>query len=161
MNDWYNSFENQVLESIKDCKGSDLRFFRIEEYLRNAERIDRMASSCKTCTAIRGKMQNEVASIKQAIDEPGKARKTLDNIQDELINHLKKEHGFYPPMYHTYMQSIYWLIGVMTLAFVCTKIFPNIPTVACYSPAFIIGVAIGQIRGSKMDRQVSESNKQL
>ncbi|MFV0521623.1 MAG: hypothetical protein ACK5MI_04200 [Mangrovibacterium sp.] len=161
MNNWYKDFETRILEHIKDCKGSDLRFFRIEEYLRNAERIDKMADRCKICASIREKIDNECDNIKKAIDEPGKERKKLDDIQSELINHMKKEHGFYPPMYHTYMQSIYWLVGFMFIAFICTKIFSSIPGVAFYSPAFIIGVTIGQIKGGKMDKNVIKSNKQL
>ncbi|MFV0365025.1 MAG: hypothetical protein ACK5JS_00765 [Mangrovibacterium sp.] len=161
MNNWYPDFESRVLEQIKDSKGSDLRFFRIEEYLRNAERIDIMADDCPSCAKLREKMEQQAPNIKQAIDEPGAHRRALDDIQAELNQHLKKAHGFYPPMYHTYMQSIYWLLGFMFAALLAVKIFPRVPSIAFYSPAFVIGVVIGQIKGGKMDRLITKNNKQL
>ncbi len=161
MSKWYLNFENNLLENIKDCKGNDLRFFRIEEYLRNAERIDTMAEHCAECASIRSKIDAESNNIKKAINEPGKERKALDTIQGELVDHLKKEHGFYPPMYHTYMQSIYWLVGFMVLAFICVQLFKSIPSIIFYSPAFIIGVTIGQIKGSRMDKKIIKNNKQI
>ncbi|MFV0553883.1 MAG: hypothetical protein ACK5LR_04180 [Mangrovibacterium sp.] len=157
----YQKFEEQALEQIKDCKGSDLRFFRIEEYLRNAERIDLLAEECPSCANIRKQMEAEVGNLKEAVEQPGKSRKKLDEIQDQLVNHLRKSHGYYPPMYHTYMQSIYWLMGFMLAAFIIVKLFATFNPIAIYSPAFVIGVVIGQVRGSKKDREIQKTGKQL
>ncbi len=161
MGDWYNKFEKKALDDIKDCKGADLRFLRVEEYLRNAERIDDLSSSCKICASIKQKIEDHAEGLKNAINTPGKERKELDYIQDEIINHMRKVHGYYPPQYHRYMQSVYWLCGFMGVAFICTKVFPNIQDVIFYSPAFVIGVVIGQIIGGRKDNKVIKQNKQL
>ncbi|MFV0291561.1 MAG: hypothetical protein ACK5IJ_11805 [Mangrovibacterium sp.] len=161
MKDWYLNFEKIVLENTKECKESDLDFFRVGEYLRNAERINRMASTCPACHALRDQIDEEAHNIKKAIEMPGVERRKTDQIQNELIEHLKKDHGFYPKLYHTYMQSIYWLMGFSVVAFAFAKFFPTTPSIVFYSPAFILGVGIGNLRGRKKDKTIELNNKQL
>lgn len=161
MENWYKKFEDKATEKLRGTKQSDLRFFRIEEYFRNAKRVDGFADHCRECAGFRKKIDDSLEQIAEAVHTPGRERKQLDVLQAEINEHLKKTHGFYPPSYHTYMQSIYWTVGFMAGAFLLTHLFPAIDRWVFYSPAFAIGVLIGQLRGSRKDRKVRESDKIL
>ncbi len=161
MENWYAKFEEQATEALRGTKQSDLRFFRVEEYFRNAKRVDEFAGSCRECYGFRKRIDESVAHIKTAVHTPGRERKQLDQLQSDINEHLKKAHGFFPPNYHTYMQSVYWTIGFMALAYVLTLLFPEIDRVVFYSPAFVIGVFIGQFKGGRKDRKIRESEKIL
>ncbi|PTN08378.1 hypothetical protein [Mangrovibacterium marinum] len=161
MENWYPGFEKKIVDQLKGSNVKDLRFFRIEEYLRNAERTDAQASSCRACYALRNEIEQTADQVAKAVQQPGAERRRIDSLQSRLSDHLRKEHGFYPPSYHTYLQSVYWTVGFMALAFLLTVLFPEVEKAVFYSPAFAIGVITGQVIGGKKDRKVRDSNKIL
>lgn len=161
MENWYPGFEKKVVDQLKGSNVKDLRFFRIEEYLRNAERTDAHASGCRDCYSFRKEIDELSDDVAKAVQHPGSERRKLDSLQSRLSDHMRKSHGFYPVSYHTYLQSVYWTVGFMALAFLLTLIFPAVEKFVFYSPAFAVGVITGQVIGSKKDRKVRESNKIL
>ncbi len=161
MENWYAEFEKQLVEQLKGTELRDLRFFRIEEYLRNAQRVDEQAAKCRECYMIRKEMDELRDAVAKAVHHPGKERRALDKLQSKTNDHMRKVHGFYPTNYHTYLQSVYWTVGLMALAFLLTFVFPELEKAIFYSPAFAVGVIVGQIVGGKKDRKVRESNKVL
>lgn len=161
MKNWYPEFEKNLVEQLQQAKAGDLRFFRMEEFFRNAERIGCQAESCRDCEQLRHELEQTKNEVGRAVLEPGPERRRLDDLQSRINDHLRKSHGFYPPYYHAYMQSIYWTLSLMATAFVLTFIFPSIDKAVFYSPAFAIGVVVGQIIGGKRDRKIRESNKIL
>lgn len=161
MENWYPEFEKSLVEQLQQAKAGDLRFFRMEEYFRNAERIDNQAGTCRQCKALRHDMDRSKEEVGKAVSHPGPERRRLDDLQSRINDHLRKSHGFYPPYYHTYMQSIYWTVSLMAIAFILTFIFPALDKAIFYSPAFALGVVTGQIIGGKRDRKIRETNKIL
>ncbi|RKD92740.1 hypothetical protein [Mangrovibacterium diazotrophicum] len=161
MENWYPGFEKKVVGQLQGAKERDLRFFRVEEYLRNAERIDGFAPKCRECYSYRNEMEKMADDVVTAVQTPGKERRELDRIQSGVNDHMRKAHGFYPPYYHTYTQSAYWTLGFMLAAFMLTFAFPSIEKVVFYSPAFAIGVVTGQIIGGRKDRKIRDSEKIL
>jgi len=161
MEKWYPQFEKKLVDQLQGAKAGDLRFFRIEEYFRNAERVDNLAAHCRDCQSFRHEMDSTADQIGKAVAHPGHERRQLDDLQAKLNDHLRKSHGFYPPYYHTYMQSIYWTVGLMALAFIFTLLFPLLDKAIFYSPAFAVGVVTGQIIGGRRDRKIRESDKIL
>jgi len=161
MENWYPEFEKRVVGQLQGAQLRDLRFFRIEEYLRNAERVDAGAATCRECYSLRNEMEQLKDDVATAVETPGKERRQLDKLQSRLADHMRKAHGYYPPYYHTYLHSVYWTVGLMGAAFLLTYLFPDIEKAVFYSPAFAIGVVTGQIIGGKKDRKVRESDKLL
>ncbi|WP_163716555.1 hypothetical protein [Mangrovibacterium lignilyticum] len=161
MENWYPGFEKEVVSQLKGSNERDLRFFRIEEYLRNGERVDENAGKCRECYSFRNEMEQMKDEVATAVNHPGKERRKLDKLQSRMNDHMRKEHGFFPPYYHTYMQSVIWTVGCMLVAFLLTLIFPGPEKVVFYSPAFAIGVVTGQVIGGKRDRKVREDKKNL
>ncbi len=161
MDNWYKNFEDKVVEEVKDCNAKDIAFFRIEEYLRNAERMSQNSKCCDKCNSFINQMNEELVNIKIAIDKPGAERKKFDYIQNKSIEHLKKEHGYYPAQYFRYTYTLYWLIAFSFIALIFSKIFTNIDSVVFYSPAFVIGITTGQIIGGRKDNKIIRNKKQL
>lgn len=161
MENWYPGFEKKVVDQLKGSNIKDLRFFRVEEYLRNAERTDAQASGCRECYSFRQEIDQMSDDVAKAVHSPGAERRKLDSLQSRMNDHMRKAHDFYPPSYHTYLQSVYWTVGFMTLAFLLTLIFPAVEKFVFYSPAFAIGVITGQVIGGKKDRKVRDSDKIL
>ncbi|WP_372775451.1 hypothetical protein [Mangrovibacterium sp.] len=161
MENWYPDFEKTLVEQLQGTNERDLRFFRIEEYFRNAERVDSQAEKCRECYSFRSQMDQHKSTVAKAVQQPGKERRELDRLQSRMNDHMRKAHGYFPPYYHAYMQSVYWTVSLMGLAFLLTLVFPHIEKFVFYSPAFAIGVLTGQIVGGKKDRKIRATKKIL
>jgi len=161
MSDWYNQYEKNIFSSLKDEKNRDIRFFRIEEMLRMAERTDKYAPSCKKCQSFKNRLNEISMSIKKAVRYPGKERKELDLLQSEMSAHMKKIHGFYPPYYFSYLYSAIGILIFMIIAVIVYLIFPSFSIWNILSISFAAGVITGQITGNKKDNRIKKEGKIL
>jgi len=161
MSDWYNQYEKNIFSSLKDEKNRDIRFFRIEEMLRIAERTDKYAPSCEKCQSFKNRLNEEQKSLKKAVQYPGKERKELDKLQIEMSAHMRKVHGFYPPYYFSYLYSAIGILIFMAITFIMYLIFPSLSLLNIMAVAFAAGVIIGQITGHKKDNKIKKEKKIL
>jgi len=161
MSDWYHKYEEKVFNLLKNEKNRDIRFFRIEEMLRMAERADKYSLTCKECLSLKNRLDQGEASLKKAVQYPGEERKKLDNLQTEMASHMKKIHGFYPPYYFSYLYSTIGILLFMVIAFIFYLFFPSFSLWNILSVAFSAGVIIGQITGHKKDNHIKREGKML
>lgn len=161
MSTWYENFEEGVILSLKGFKRSDLRFFRIDEYLRIAGRVDEFALSCSDCHAFRTEMEKHAPLLVKAVGEPGPERRKLDGLQSRMSDHMRERHGIYPAWYFTYRYSFYWTAALIALAFLAHLFYSNADIWLFFAPAFAIGVVTGQFTGGKKDRRIREAKKML
>ncbi len=161
MSDWYTDFEQDVVRKLKGHKRSDLRFFRIDEYLSMAEKIDVLASSCRECHSFRLEMDKQRDLLAKAVGEPSRERRELDRIQSRMSDHLRKEHGFFPAYYFTYRYSFFFTVCLLAVAFFAYLFSPATDVWYFFAPAFAAGVITGQVIGGKKDRTIRETNKIL
>ena len=161
MGSWYTGYETDVVQQLKGTRDRDLRFFRIEEYLRMAERADKFAGSCRECDSFRFQMEKQKGTLAKAVQEPGRERRELDRLQSKMSDHMKRQHGFYPPYYFTYLHSFIWTVLLMCLAFIASLFFPDADSWYFLAPAFAAGVLSGQITGSRKDRKIRADKKNL
>jgi len=161
MSDWYSDFEQDVVLKLKGHKRSDLRFFRIDEYLRIAEKVNLLASSCRECHAFRSAMEKQNDLLVKAIDEPGHERRDLDRLQSRLSDHLRRQHGFFPAFYFTYRYSFFLTVILLGIAFLAYLVSPATDIWYFFAPAFVFGVVAGQVGGAKKDRRIRETNRIL
>lgn len=161
MNDWYVDFEQDVVRKLKGHRRSDLRFFRIDEYLSMAEKIGNLASSCRECHFFRLEMDKQRDLLVKAVGEPGRERKELDRLQSRMSDHMRKEHGFFPAYYFTYRYSFFFTVCLLGVAFLAYLFSPATDVWYFFAPAFAAGVISGQVVGGKKDRTIRETNKIL
>jgi hypothetical protein len=161
MSEWYTEFEQDVIQKLKGHKRSDLRFFRIDEYLRMAEKIDALAPLCRECHSFRFEMEKQRDSLVKAVSEPGRERRELDRLQSRMSDHMRKQHGFFPAYYFTYRYSFFLTLFLLGVAFLVYLFSPATDVWYFFAPAFATGVITGQVIGGKKDRRIRETNKIL
>ena len=161
MSDWYQQIENKVTDLLQGTRDKDLRFFRVEEYLRMVKRVGEYSSSCRECNSFKYEVEKSVDTIGEAISNPGKARRNYDRQLGKLSTHMRKKHGFYPPFYFTYLLAPGYAFGATLVGFLVSFPFSTIDKWFFILPAFVLGLIVGNIVGAKKDRQVRIDNKLL
>ncbi|WP_423129293.1 hypothetical protein [Gaoshiqia sp. Z1-71] len=161
MSSWYSQFEQELLSGLEQIKSRDLRFFRVEEFLRNARRVDEFSDSCRDCHTLQYDIEKQKNTVAGAIRVPGKERRAYDRLQSRLNSHMRNVHGFYPPFYFTYLHSFLWTLALGVISLLVSLLFPGADIFAFLAPAFAVGVVTGQLVGGKKDRKIRSTNKLL
>ncbi len=161
MSDWYEKLEAQINDQLRDTRDKDLRFFRVEEYLRMTKRVEDFASSCRECNSFKYEIEKTAGDIGVAIASPGKTRRNYDRLMGNLSKHMRKQHGFYPPYYFTYLLAFVYAFGASVGAFIVSLPFVHLDKWFFIVPAFIIGLVLGNLRGAKKDSRIRNSEKLL
>lgn len=161
MGNWYSEFEKGITQKLKGTKDRDLRFFRIEEFMRIAERVDNFSSTCRECKSFKFEIDKQKDSLSKALKSPGRERREYDKLHSGMSKHMQKVHGFYPPFYFTYLYAAIWSVLLISFSLLFWLFFSSITIWAFLTPAFAIGVITGQIIGGKKDRKIRLGNKLL
>jgi hypothetical protein len=155
---WSSIHLNKIEESLKDVREKDLRFFRIDEFKRNLERVGDFSEKCAQCNKFIIDINEAVEKINETIQIPGKERRSYDKLISRLSRHMQKEHQFYPPYYFSYLFSFFGIVIGLLLGAACMKLwFP-----ANYNAVWIgfsVGVVIAYIWGSVKDKKVRAQKK--
>ena len=158
MNDLMENTLKQIEENLEGLNEKDLRFFRIDEFKRNVGRTDELRKSCPICDSNKTDIEQVSKNIKEAVSVPGKSRREYDRLITRLSKHMRKDHQFFPPYYHTYLFSFFGAgIGVI-LGYLGYKLYPT--------PDYIVGIAIfalalliGNYLGNKKDRIIRNEKR--
>lgn len=158
MEKWNTEIKTRLDKKLEGAKQRDIRFFRIEEFKRNIERVEKFSSSCPYCK----KQQMYISEIANKIDEavniPGKARRDYDKLISQLASHMQKEHGYYAPFYYTYLYSFLGIVAGMVTGYLLMKVLPQYNW-ALLSFGFVAGLIIGYAWGSQKDSTIRSSKK--
>lgn len=122
MNDWGKATIQKLDEQVANLPEKDLRFYRIDEYKRNIQRVADFASGCRDCAQHKKQIESTLSQLHEAIHTPGKARQQYDRHISSLSRHMQKVHGFYPPYYFTYLFSFYGTAAGIGLGYLFTLI---------------------------------------
>lgn len=155
MEDWSTTTIETINEKLKDARQSDLRFFRVDEFKRNVERVGEYSGKCPVCTREQINVRNITDKIDKAIGSPGKTRREYDKLISRLAAHMQNEHGFYTPNHFTYRYSFYGIIAGAVAGFLAMMLFSE-NNMAYLSAGFSLGLLIGYLYGGGKDRKVRE-----
>lgn len=161
MTEWNQKIVIILKQELEGVGERDLRFFRIEEYLRMVKRVDEFDTTCKDCKQFRPEIEQQAIAIGKAIKDTGKERRDYDRHIDKLARHMKKGHGFYPPYYFTYTLSFLYALAITGFAFLLSLFFQTTDPWLFIVPGFIIGLITGQLKGAAKDAKVRAKNKLL
>lgn len=161
METWSKKIAEQIKQALDGVKESDLRFFRVAEYLRMIKHVDDFSNECQQCKQFQTEVEREVSTIRQAVTETGKARRNYDRHIDQLARHMKKEHGFYPPYYYTYSYSFFYTLIAAVIGLLVSLLFPSIDRWFFIVPGIIVGLMAAQLIGHRKDSQIRSNNKML
>ncbi len=149
---------NEIELRLRGCREKDLRFFRIDEYIRNIRRLDEFEETCEGCRALQKETEASLVYIRKAVDSPGKNRAALDRLMAKLARHMTRHHHFFPPYYHKYLHSALGLaIGSLAGVLVVLSI-PGNPWEFVMAGA-LVGIIAGQVTGGSKDRVIRAENR--
>ncbi len=155
---WGKGMILKIDESLTNAREKDIRFFRVDEFKRNVERVNDFSTSCGYCNQQKIDISEVVETIAEAIDVPGGKRRSYDRLISRLSIHMRKEHGFFPPFYFSYLFSFY---GVAAGAFLGYLMFLLVPadSEAMFSIGFAVCLVVGYIWGSRKDQKIRLKEK--
>jgi hypothetical protein len=158
MEDWSKQVILQLDKKLQGIKQRDLRFFRMEEFKRNIERVDDFSKNCPACEKEKLSIAEITEKINEAIQVPGKSRREYDRIISRLSTHMQKVHGFFPPFYFTYLFSFFGMIAGVLFGYLLMKIFPAWNWIML-SSGFVAGLLAGYVWGTRKDAKVRMQKK--
>lgn len=153
MKNWAKELNKIIDAKLEGIRDKEIRFFRIEEFKRNIERVDAFSESCKFCEQQKTNISEVVEKIDEAINVPGNTRRAYDRLISRISKHIQKEHGFYPPYYFSYSYSFVGIVAGLIVGYILMKIQPSL-WIEMLSVGFIAGLFPGYIWGTVKDKKI-------
>lgn len=151
--DWGSEMIINVEKNLVNAKDKDIRFFRVDEFKRNVKRVDGFSASCGFCNKQKIDIADAVENIAESIDVPGEKRRSYDRLISRLSVHVRKEHGFYPPFYYSYLYSFYGFVAGIFIGYLMFLFIPANPE-AMFSTGFASSLLVSYIWGSRKDNKI-------
>jgi len=158
---WLNETEELFRENLKGISEKDVRFYRLEEFWRNVQRLDQFSNDCPVCREMHSGVRETIAGMNDAVKNPGKKRRKFDRALSTLASHMTEEHGFLPPYYFTYRWSALGLpAGALVGALIDLVLFHG-QKWGFIVGGTIIGMLIGYVLGGRKDNNMRAKKKLL
>ncbi len=158
MGKWAEDIIIDIDQKLEKVREQDLRFFRIEEFKRNINRVEEFASSCAECKRFKTDINEAVQTIDEAVKVPGRKRRAYDRTISRLSKHIQKEHGFYPPYYFSYLYAVFGLIGGALLGYLLYLSNPA-HILEMYSIGIAAGLLVSYFFGFRKDKKIRSEKK--
>jgi len=158
MGSWADEINSKIDSNLVKAREKDLRFFRVDEFKRNIERVDEFSKSCPFCFNQRIDISETVETIYEAIEVPGNARRGYDRLIGRLAKHMRKEHGFFAPYYFSYLYSFIGILSGLIVGFLLYNIFPASGE-ALFSASFVVGIITAYFAGTRKDSKIRSAKK--
>ena len=155
---WAEQIISKIDVNLEKSREKDIRFFRVEEFKRNITRIDDFSGSCSFCLKHKIDITEQVETIYEAIEVPGKSRREYDRLISRLARHMQKEHGFYAPFYFSYLYAFVGILAGLVTGYILFKTFPMYGE-ALFFACVMAGIVASYITGSRKDNQIRNSKK--
>ena len=159
MGNWEKELNKIIDTKLESTRDKEIRFFRIDEFKRNIERVGSFSESCTHCQQQKTVIVEVVEKIEEAIHIPGNTRREYDRLIARLSKHIQKEHGFYPPYYFSYLYSFFGIAIGLIIGYILMKIKPEL-WIEMLSIGFVAGLIPSYIWGSIKDKKI-RSEKRL
>ncbi len=158
MADWVKNTITRVDDKLTGIKQRDLRFYRVDEFKRNIERIGDFSKSCPFCEKEKIYISEIVSKLDEAINVPGKSRREYDRLIGSLASHMQKVHGYFPPFHFTYLFSFFGMVAGLLFGYLLMRLFPELNW-AMLSAGFAAGLIAGYFVGVKKDGKIRIQKK--
>lgn len=158
---WLSETEELFREKLQGIPEKDVRFYRLEEFWRNIQRLDRFADECPVCRQKHEEVRETIQVMNDAVKYPGKTRRRFDRTLSALSSHMTEEHGFFPPYYNTYRWSALGMpAGAFLGALIDLSLFQG-QKWGFIIGGTIIGLLVGYVFGGRKDNDLRTRKKLL
>jgi len=158
MEKWGEKTIIKIDTSLEKTREKDKRFFRIDEFKRNVSRVDEFTANCPDCNKLKIDIGESVQKIKEAVEVPGNSRRQFDRLISRLSNHMRKEHGFYPPYYFSYVYAFFGILAGSSIGIMLFLIFP-VQREILLASAISLGVIVSYILGTRKDNIIRKEKR--
>lgn len=158
MGKWADELSKEIKLNLKNTNEKDLRFFRIDELIRNINRVDEFSNKCPDCNRKKTEITSIANTIEIAVNNPGKKRREYDKFINNLSKHMQKEHGYFAPYYFSYLYSFYGTIAGVVLGFIIYIFFPQ-NNWASFAIGLAAGIVLGYFKGLGKDNKIRREKK--
>lgn len=158
MENWNTVVKEKLDNKLEGTKDRDIRFYRIDEFKRNIDRVEAFSGKCPYCSKQKTYISDAVETIDKAVHNPGRTRRDYDRLISQLSNHMQKEHGFYAPYYYTYLFSFFGMVAGLLLGYLLLKMLPQY-NYAMLSLGFVVGLIAGYAWGNTKDSKIRADKK--
>jgi hypothetical protein len=159
MKNWATEITNTIDKKLASTRDKEILFYRIGEFKRNITRVDSFSKECSLCQKEKISITEISDKIDEAINVPGKTRREYDRLISRLSKHIRKEHGFYPPYYFSYLYSFWGITIGLIIGYALMRYKPDL-WIEMLSIGFVIGLIPGYFRGFIKDKKI-RSEKRL
>lgn len=159
MKNWATEITNTIDKKLASTRDKEILFYRIGEFKRNITRVDSFSKECSICHKEKISITEISDKIDEAINVPGKTRREYDRLISRLSKHIRKEHGFYPPYYFSYLYSFWGITIGLIIGYALMRYKPDL-WIEMLSIGFVIGLIPGYFRGFIKDKKI-RSEKRL
>ncbi len=153
MKSWSAEQHKQIDTKLKEVNDKDIRFFRIDEFKRNIDRVDKFSVNCPTCKKEQLNISDLVIAIDEAVNVPGKKRREYDRLISRLSKHIQKEHGFYAPFHFTYKYSFFGIVAGAILGYLLMQLNAELK-LELFCMGFAIGILPIYFWGHQKDKKI-------
>jgi len=158
MENWAEEINSKIDKNLEKSREKDLRFFRIDEFKRNVIRIGEHANTCWFCKKQQIDIVTTVDTIQEAVEVPGNSRREFDRLISRLSKHMRKEHGFYPPYYFSYLYSFFGIFSGLAVGFILYNMFP-VYGEAALAACIMVGIITAYFTGTRKDNKIRRAKK--
>lgn len=158
MEAWSQQTITKLDEKTKNIKRRDIRFYRVEEFKRNIERVGDFSKNCPHCEKEKIVIAAVVEKMDEAIEVPGKNRRKYDRAISRLSGHMQKNHGYFTPYYFTYLFSFFGIIAGILMGYILMLLFPAHDW-TMLSAGVVAGLISGYAWGASKDSKIRYSKK--
>jgi hypothetical protein len=159
MKNWAAEITNTIDKKLASTRDKEILFYRIGEFKRNITRVDSFSKECRICQKEKISIAEISDKIDEAINVPGKTRREYDRLISRLSKHIRKEHGFYPPYYFSYLYSFWGITIGLIIGYALMRYKPDL-WIEMMSIGFVIGLIPGYSWGFIKDKKI-RSEKRL
>lgn len=139
---WLAENLSELEKQSSELHPKDYSFYQIDRWKRICERTSEFSDSCRHCTDNQSIITNTILHINQSVNGKPADKRKLEQTQEMLLKHLKKEHNIFPINYFVSRFSFFFLLVGSLLGLLGGMLLREF-----FSAFLIAGSSLGLISG--------------
>jgi len=151
--DWLLQVSDSISQNENLLHKKDIAFYQFGKIEIIAKITNKHLDACEICNQNKNTVLDLMANAPEYLNKGISERRTFDQKLEEIKDHLRKKHQFYP---NTYFSSLYTFLGMVCgilLAIALSYIFLNAFFRFFILVGFVIGTISGRIWGNIKDKK--------
>ncbi len=155
---WSKKMNNEIDLKKEEIYKRDYKFFKIDRLERINERIDVFSDNCKKCEEYKAEIEDIISKLPEYINGSPRMRAEYEKRSENIVRHLKTEHGLVPEQYFSSLYSFFgFTAGALILGAAAYLYNPGFLKWGLIT-GFTFGLIAGRITGNRKDKEKKKEN---